>query len=68
VLPPPWPQVYKRVVDKPITERRLAGICQRENDFYVGAKHRWPSIHQNLCFPQSKPVLSRMTKHLLHIC
>jgi DNA polymerase epsilon subunit 1 len=33
----PPKQVYKRVVDKPVTERRLAGICQRENSFYVGA-------------------------------
>ena len=29
-------QVYKRVVDKPVEEVRQAGICQRENDFYVG--------------------------------
>ena len=28
-------QVYKRVLDKPVTERREAGICQRENSFYV---------------------------------
>ncbi len=28
-------QVYKRVLDKPTTEKRLAGICQRENSFYV---------------------------------
>jgi DNA polymerase elongation subunit (family B) len=29
-------QVYKRVLDKPSTETREAGICMRENDFYVG--------------------------------
>ena len=29
-------QVYKRVLDKPVTEAREAGICMRENDFYVG--------------------------------
>ena len=29
-------QVYKRVLDKPTTETREAGICMRENDFYVG--------------------------------
>lgn len=29
-------QVYKRVVDKPVEEVREAGVCQRENDFYVG--------------------------------
>jgi hypothetical protein len=29
-------QVYKRVLDKPVTERREAGVCMRENDFYVG--------------------------------
>ena len=28
--------MYKRVVDKPVEEVRQAGICQRENDFYVG--------------------------------
>ncbi len=28
--------MYKRVLDKPVTEVRLAGVCQRENDFYVG--------------------------------
>jgi hypothetical protein len=27
--------VYKRVLDKPVTEKRVAGICQRENPFYV---------------------------------
>lgn len=32
--PPPL-QVYKRVLDKPVTEKRVAGICQRENPFYV---------------------------------
>ncbi len=29
-------QVYKRVLDKPVTEAREAGVCMRENDFYVG--------------------------------
>ncbi|CAN6479373.1 unnamed protein product [Victoria cruziana] len=28
-------KVYKRVVDKPMTEHRNAGICMRENPFYV---------------------------------
>uniref|UniRef100_A0A0E0K092 DNA polymerase epsilon catalytic subunit n=1 Tax=Oryza punctata TaxID=4537 RepID=A0A0E0K092_ORYPU len=28
-------KAYKRVVDKPITEVRNAGICMRENSFYV---------------------------------
>ena len=28
-------KVYKRVLDKPITESKMAGICQRENGFYV---------------------------------
>ena len=28
--------MYKRVLDKPVTERREAGVCMRENDFYVG--------------------------------
>jgi len=31
-----WLQVYKRVLDKPVTEPREAGICMRENDFYIG--------------------------------
>ncbi|KAK9798895.1 hypothetical protein WJX73_003389 [Symbiochloris irregularis] len=29
-------RVYKRVLDKPIAEERTAGVCMRENDFYVG--------------------------------
>jgi DNA polymerase epsilon subunit 1 len=28
-------KVYKRVLDKPVTQVRMAGICQRENGFYV---------------------------------
>ncbi|WOK95843.1 DNA polymerase epsilon catalytic subunit A-like [Canna indica] len=28
-------QAYKRVLDKPVTELREAGICMRENSFYV---------------------------------
>ena len=28
-------QVYKRVLDKPVQEKRIAGVCQRENSFYV---------------------------------
>ncbi|GBG71096.1 hypothetical protein CBR_g8395 [Chara braunii] len=28
-------KVYKRVLDKPTTEHRIAGICMRENPFYV---------------------------------
>lgn len=27
-------KVYKRVLDKPATEQRVAGICMRENPFY----------------------------------
>ena len=29
-------RVYKRVLDKPVAETRTAGVCMRENDFYVG--------------------------------
>ena len=32
----PCMQVYKRVLDKPTCEVREAGVCMRENDFYVG--------------------------------
>ncbi|WIA29248.1 hypothetical protein OEZ86_011756 [Tetradesmus obliquus] len=28
-------KVYKRVLDKPVVEARTAGICQRENSFYI---------------------------------
>lgn len=28
-------KVYKRVLEKPITEQRVAGICMRENPFYA---------------------------------
>lgn len=27
--------MYKRVLDKPVMETRVAGVCMRENDFYV---------------------------------
>lgn len=30
-----WLQVYKRVLDKPVVEKRTACICQRENAFYI---------------------------------
>ena len=33
-------QAHKRVVDKPITEVREAGICMRENSFYVDTVRR----------------------------
>eukprot|EP00884_Botryococcus_braunii_P021811 jgi/Botrbrau1/8313/Bobra.0081s0002.1 len=29
-------KVYKRVLDKPVSEKRMAGVCMRENDFYIG--------------------------------
>lgn len=28
--------MYKRVLDKPVEEKRQAGVCQRENHFYIG--------------------------------
>ena len=28
-------KVYRRVADKPITQTKVAGICQRENPFYI---------------------------------
>ncbi len=28
-------QVYKRVLDKPVVEPRMACVCQLENSFYV---------------------------------
>eukprot|EP00775_Hariotina_reticulata_P007932 gene7932-8128_t len=31
----PSETVYKRVLDKPVVEQRTAGICQRENAFYI---------------------------------
>jgi hypothetical protein len=36
-----WQQVYKRVLDKPITDIRTASICMRENPFYVDTVRRW---------------------------
>ena len=35
MYPTTHPQVYKRVLDKPVVEKRTAGICQRENAFYI---------------------------------
>jgi hypothetical protein len=32
--------VYKRVFDKEIEEKRQAGICQRENAFYINTVSR----------------------------
>lgn len=37
-------QAYKRVLDKPVTELREAGICMRENPFYVDTVRRWVKI------------------------
>lgn len=34
-------QAYKRVLDKPVTELREAGICMRENSFYVDTVRRY---------------------------
>jgi hypothetical protein len=28
-------RVYKRVTSKPVTDTRIAGVCQRENGFYI---------------------------------
>lgn len=28
-------QVYKQILNKPVLETRQAGVCMRENDFYV---------------------------------
>lgn len=36
----PFLQAYKRVLDKPVTEIREAGICMRENSFYVDTVRR----------------------------
>ncbi|KAL0418310.1 UNVERIFIED_CONTAM: DNA polymerase epsilon catalytic subunit A, partial [Sesamum radiatum] len=33
-------KAYKRVLDKPVTELREAGICMRENPFYVDTVRR----------------------------
>lgn len=41
-------QAYRRVLDKPITEVRQAGICMRENSFYVDTVRRlvaWTFIY-----------------------
>ena len=27
--------MYKRIVDKPVLETREAGVCMRENSFYI---------------------------------
>ncbi|KAH9660041.1 DNA polymerase epsilon catalytic subunit A [Citrus sinensis] len=34
-------KAYKRVLDKPVTELREAGICMRENSFYVDTVRRY---------------------------
>ncbi|KAK8679767.1 hypothetical protein V6N13_145203 [Hibiscus sabdariffa] len=34
-------KVYRRVLDKPVTELREAGICMRENPFYVDTVRRY---------------------------
>lgn len=36
----PW-QVYKRVLEKPISDVRTAGVCMRENPFYVDTVRRY---------------------------
>ena len=42
-------QAYKRVLDKPVTELREAGICMRENPFYVDTVRRW-AVKILLCY------------------
>jgi len=37
-------QAFKRVLDKPITELREAGICMRENPFYVDTVRRFVDL------------------------
>lgn len=37
-------QAYKRVLDKPVTELREAGICMRENSFYVDTVRRYDFV------------------------
>ena len=33
--------MYKRVLDKPVTQPRQAGVCMRENPFYVDTVRRF---------------------------
>ena len=45
-------QAYKRVLDKPVTELREAGICMRENSFYVDTVRRlviWTFLTIKIC-------------------
>jgi hypothetical protein len=52
-------QVYKQVLQKPIKEDRVAGICQRENAFYVDTVRafRW-GCWQPVCWVQSRRRMS----------
>ena len=34
-------RVYKRVLDKPVTQRKTSGVCMRENPFYVDTVRRF---------------------------
>lgn len=39
------PQVYKRVLNKPTTELRKSGVCQRENSFYHDTVESFRCVH-----------------------
>lgn len=56
-------KAYKRVLDKPVTEVREAGICMRENSFYVDTVRRWAvwvSLHIILPFsPQPDRICKK---------
>ncbi len=58
-------QVYKRIVDKPVTEVRLAGICQRENDFYVDTVRAFRDRRYEYKGLNKVPVPNCMSNHML---
>ncbi|KAF9594988.1 hypothetical protein IFM89_035761 [Coptis chinensis] len=41
-------KAYKRVLDKPVTELREAGICMRENPFYVDTVRRCSQVTEDM--------------------
>ncbi|ONM37549.1 DNA polymerase epsilon catalytic subunit A [Zea mays] len=61
-------QAHKRVVDKPITEVREAGICMRENSFYVDTLRRHLNYFPSLTSLLQDMVVLYDSLQLAHKC
>ncbi|XP_039817999.1 DNA polymerase epsilon catalytic subunit A-like isoform X3 [Panicum virgatum] len=58
-------KAHKRVVDKPITEVREAGICMRENSFYVDSTKDMVVLYDSLQLAH-KSILNSFYGYVMH--